>query len=96
MNRLVHGLKNTHFKKCIIWYNCILNFLQVYKKELKIMGVNINPYSFEKGLALVQTMADTYLCYEKLGIQVFKLAEYRDALAALKRGDISKAVFALE
>ena len=59
------------------------------------MGVNINPFTFRKGLSLVEAMADRYLCYEKLGIEVFKLSEYEEAFAALKRGDISKAVFKL-
>lgn len=68
---------------------------QVYKKELKIMGVNINPYTFVHGISLVQAMGDKYLSYEKLGIKVYKLSEYREALSALKRGDISKAVFKL-
>lgn len=59
------------------------------------MGVNINPYTFVHGISLVQAMGDKYLSYEKLGIKVYKLSEYREALSALKRGDISKAVFKL-
>ncbi|XP_043260078.1 D-altritol 5-dehydrogenase-like [Colletes gigas] len=68
---------------------------QIYMKELNIVGVNINPFTFPKGLALLSAMADRYLDYGKLGIKIFPLSEYRDALAALKRGDISKAVFKL-
>lgn len=59
------------------------------------MGVNINPYTFPKGLALLQSMSGKYLDYGKLGIKVFSLSEYKDALDALKKGDISKAVFKL-
>lgn len=66
---------------------------EVYMKELNIIGVNINPFTFPKGIALVQAMSDKYLCFDKLGIKVYKLSEYREALGALKRGDISKAVF---
>lgn len=40
-------------------------------------------------------MADEYLDYDKLGIKVYALAQYREALEALKKGDISKAVFKL-
>ncbi|CAL7951748.1 unnamed protein product [Xylocopa violacea] len=68
---------------------------QIYMKELTIIGVNINPFSFPKGLGLLQAMADKYLSYEKLGIKVFSLSQYREALDALKRGEISKAVFKL-
>nr|XP_003708243.1 PREDICTED: D-arabinitol dehydrogenase 1-like isoform X1 [Megachile rotundata]XP_012152433.1 PREDICTED: D-arabinitol dehydrogenase 1-like isoform X2 [Megachile rotundata] len=69
---------------------------QVYMKELNIIGVNINPFTFPKGLALLKAMGDRYLNYEKLGIKVYLLSQYREALEALKRGDISKAVFKLE
>ncbi|XP_076754740.1 sorbitol dehydrogenase [Xylocopa sonorina] len=68
---------------------------QIYMKELTIIGVNINPFSFPKGLGLLHAMADKYLNYEKLGIKVFSLSQYREALDALKRGEISKAVFKL-
>ncbi|KMQ87065.1 sorbitol dehydrogenase [Lasius niger] len=68
---------------------------QIYKKELTIVGVNINPYTFLKGLALLQSMSEKYLDYNKLGIKVFSLSQYKEALDALKKGDISKAVFKL-
>ncbi|KAG5306517.1 ARD1 dehydrogenase, partial [Acromyrmex insinuator] len=68
---------------------------QIYKKELSIIGVIVNPYSFCKGLALVQAMSEKYLNYNKLGIKVFSLSQYKEALDALKKGDISKAVFKL-
>ncbi|XP_076164139.1 sorbitol dehydrogenase [Ptiloglossa arizonensis] len=68
---------------------------QVYMKELNIVGVNINPFTFPKGLALLHAMADRYLNYDNLGIKIYPLSEYNEALEALKRGDISKAVFKL-
>lgn len=64
-------------------------------KELNIVGVNINPFTFPKGLALLHAMADRYLNYDNLGIKIYPLSEYNEALEALKRGDISKAVFKL-
>ncbi|CAB0029305.1 unnamed protein product [Trichogramma brassicae] len=66
---------------------------EVYKKELTFHGVNINPYTFPKGLGLLEAMADTYLNYDNLGIKAYKLSEYKEALDALKNGTISKAVF---
>lgn len=68
---------------------------QVYKKELTIIGVMVNPYSFLKGLALLQPMSEKYLDYNKLGIKIFSLSQYKEALDALKKGEISKAVFKL-
>ncbi|XP_069685586.1 uncharacterized protein [Periplaneta americana] len=37
-----------------------------------------------------------YLTYEKLGIKIFSLKEYNEALQCLKKGTISKAVFKME
>ncbi|XP_076277627.1 D-altritol 5-dehydrogenase [Lasioglossum baleicum] len=68
---------------------------QIFKKELSIVGVNINPFTFPEGLALLKAMANTYLDFNKLGIKVYALSQYREALQALKSGDISKAVFKL-
>ncbi|XP_046742927.1 D-altritol 5-dehydrogenase-like [Diprion similis] len=68
---------------------------EAYMKELQIVAVNINPFTFPKALLLLKAMADTYLNYEKLGIGVYSLSQYQDALDALKTGVISKAVFKL-
>ncbi|XP_043595426.1 D-altritol 5-dehydrogenase-like [Bombus pyrosoma] len=68
---------------------------QIYLKELTVLGVNINPFSFPKGLGLLRAMADRYLNYDNLGIKVFSLSQYREALDSLKKGEISKAVFKL-
>lgn len=62
-------------------------------KELKVIGVNINPYTFPKALELVRAMSDRYLHYDKLGIRVYKLSDYKEALQTLRSGEISKAVF---
>lgn len=62
-------------------------------KELSIVGVNINPFTFPKALSLVTAMGEAYLDYKKLGIGVYRLNQYEEALSALKSGDISKAVF---
>lgn len=68
---------------------------QMYKKELTIYGVNINPFTFSRGIGLLKAMASSYIQYDNLGIKVFKLSEYNEALEALKKGIISKAVFKL-
>ncbi|XP_072758256.1 sorbitol dehydrogenase-like [Anoplolepis gracilipes] len=68
---------------------------QIYKKELTIIGAFVNPFSFLKGLALLQSLSEKYLDYNKLGIKVYSLSQYEEALEALKKGQISKAVFKL-
>ncbi|XP_058800801.1 D-altritol 5-dehydrogenase-like isoform X3 [Phymastichus coffea] len=70
-----------------------INPYQMYKKEIQICSVNINPYTFPKAIGLLQAMNDTYLSFEKLGIGIYKLSQYKEALDALKRGEISKAMF---
>ncbi|XP_014209736.1 D-arabinitol dehydrogenase 1 [Copidosoma floridanum] len=68
---------------------------QMYKKELTFHGANINPFSFPNGMALLRAMSDSYLNFDNLGIKVYGLSEYKEALDGLKRGSISKAVFKL-
>ncbi|KAL2739592.1 D-arabinitol dehydrogenase 1-like [Vespula maculifrons] len=68
---------------------------QIFKKELSIVGVNINPHTFPRSLSLLEAMADQYLDFDKLGIKVYTLSQYREALETLKKGDISKAIFKL-
>lgn len=76
----------------IIWE---FAYLQIYKKELSIYGSFINPFSFPKGLGLLRAMGDTYLNFDKLGIKVYSLSEYKEAFEDLKKGTISKAMFKL-
>lgn len=68
---------------------------EVYFKELTIMGVMINPYTFPKGIDLVRAMEKKYLDFEKLGIKTYKLSEYQQALDDATKGVVSKAVFQL-
>ncbi|XP_020710608.2 probable D-xylulose reductase A [Athalia rosae] len=66
---------------------------QATRKEFSIIGAHINQFTFGRTLSLITAMGDTYLDYEKLGIGVYKLSRYEEALAAVKTGDITKAVF---
>ncbi|RZC35825.1 D-arabinitol dehydrogenase 1 [Asbolus verrucosus] len=67
----------------------------IYMKEMKIFGVNINPFSFPKSLGLLEAMGDRYLNYDNLGIKTFTLSQYQEAIDCLKKGTIAKAVFKL-
>ncbi|CAH1959223.1 unnamed protein product [Acanthoscelides obtectus] len=68
----------------------------IYLKELKIYGVLVNPFSFPNSIGLIEAMGDRYLTYDLLGIEVFTLKQYKEALEALKKGTIAKAIFKLE
>ncbi|KAK7862918.1 hypothetical protein R5R35_003255 [Gryllus longicercus] len=68
----------------------------LFKKELTINAINVNPFSFNKSLGFIDAMGDRYLAYEKLGIKVFGLNQYEAALAALKTGTIAKAIFKID
>ena len=61
-------------------------------REVSMIGTLINPYKFPSAVQLVGAMKDS-LKMDKLGIQVFELSDYENAFAALKDGNISKAVF---
>ncbi|XP_968377.2 uncharacterized protein LOC656777 isoform X1 [Tribolium castaneum] len=65
----------------------------IYLKELTIMSVKVNPFSFPKAIALVEALSERYLDYDKLGVKLFKLEEYQKAIDCLKNGEITKAVF---
>lgn len=65
----------------------------MFKKELKIQGAVINPFSFMRSLGILEAMGTRYVDYEKLGIQVFALKEYESAICCLRSGTISKAIF---
>ncbi|KAG8222398.1 hypothetical protein J437_LFUL003019 [Ladona fulva] len=70
-----------------------LSPFDIYKKEITIMGVMVNPFSFNKAIALLDSMSERYLKYDILGIKVFGLDQHEEALVELKQGKISKAVF---
>ncbi|XP_071447637.1 uncharacterized protein [Hetaerina americana] len=70
-----------------------LSPFEIYKKEITIIGVNINPFSFNKAMALLEAFGERYLDYETLGIQTFGLDQHQEALEKLKQGKISKGVF---
>ncbi|XP_077290005.1 D-altritol 5-dehydrogenase-like [Arctopsyche grandis] len=70
-----------------------INPFEVYMKESTIIGVNINPFTFPKALGLLQSMGDRYIKYDLLGIGVFSLSQFGEAIDQLKKGKLSKAVF---
>ena len=67
--------------------------LELAMKEIQIIGLFLNLFSFPKTIGLLESMGDRYLNYERLGIKTFSLGDYKEALAELRKGSISKAVF---
>ncbi|CAG9767738.1 unnamed protein product [Ceutorhynchus assimilis] len=67
----------------------------LYAREITIFAVNVNPFSMVKSIGFIEAMGSRYIAYEKLGIQVFELKDYRKALDLLKSGSIAKAMFKL-
>ncbi|KAJ1520739.1 hypothetical protein ONE63_003834 [Megalurothrips usitatus] len=65
----------------------------VYKKELTILGVMVNPFSFNKSIGFLESMNEKYLSFEKLGVGEFQLSQYAEALQKLRERAVSKAVF---
>ena len=70
-----------------------LQLFMVYKKELRLHGVFINPYTYGKCVPLALAMQDRYFNQEKLGILQFSLDQYKEAFVALRNGAITKGVF---
>lgn len=65
---------------------------EFYRKELTLLGNTMNPYTFNKSIGYVSGMKEL-LDFDRVGVRVFKLSEYEEAMAALAKGTISKAVF---
>jgi len=89
------GAKLVCFGVCPPHGRISISPFEIYAKELKIIGVNINPFSFPKSIGLLEAMGDRYLKYDNLGIKTFALNQYKEAIEALKKGSIAKAMFKL-
>ena len=44
-------------------------------------------------MELAASLGPRYLAYDKLGVAVFSVSEYEEAITSLKKGKIAKAVF---
>ena len=69
---------------------------EIFAKELTILGTKINPFTFPDATNLVANMGSKYIDYEKLGIGVYDLEDYQEALIKLKQGRISKIIFKMD
>ena len=57
------------------------------------MGSLINPATYSRAVRLAANLGTRYLQYDKLGVAVFQINDYEEAIDQLKRGEIAKAVF---
>ena len=62
-------------------------------RELTILGSLINPTTYSRAVMLAANLGPRYLEYDKLGVAVFNINNYQQAIDQLKRGEIAKAVF---
>ncbi|CAH1642242.1 unnamed protein product [Spodoptera littoralis] len=92
-NYLKEGGKYVLFGCCPPTHTTSLNPFDIYNKELTIIGVKINPFSFPSAISWLKAMGSRYLDYHKLGVKTYKLSEYKEALEDLKKGSVAKAVF---
>ncbi|KAI5640072.1 alcohol dehydrogenase groES-like domain-containing protein [Phthorimaea operculella] len=90
---LNHGGKYALFGCCPATHTATVNPFEIYEKELTIIGIKINPYSFPKSIGLLKAMGDRYLNYEKLGVKVYKLVDFERAFEDLKTGRVAKVMF---
>ncbi|KAL1489350.1 hypothetical protein ABEB36_014263 [Hypothenemus hampei] len=67
----------------------------LYAREITIFAVNVNPFSMVKSVGFIESMGSRYFDYERLGVQIFDLKNYQQALDLLKTGEIAKAMFRL-
>ena len=65
----------------------------IYRKELRIVSSYLNKFTYSRTVNLVHQMSDRYLDFKHLDVGTFSLHDYEAALDALRRGEISKAVF---
>ncbi len=66
---------------------------EIFAKELTILGTLVNPYTFSKACGLAANLGPEKLDLGKLGIAVSGLDGYKEGLAKLKAGEISKLMF---
>lgn len=66
---------------------------EIFLKEITVFGVTINRYSFQHAIGLMEAMGSRYIDFGRLGIEIFSLNQYKEAIEALHSRKISKAVF---
>ena len=69
-----------------------LNASEIVLKELRIVGVINDPFTFHQSVSLINNMYPKYLDLQKLGVKKFAFRDYQKAFDELKLCKISKAV----
>ena len=68
---------------------------EIFAKELTILGTQIDPFTYGRAVALAKNMGSRYLDLARLGIEVFQLGQFQEAIGILKQGKVSKVMFKL-
>uniref|UniRef100_A0A2A4JDD1 Enoyl reductase (ER) domain-containing protein n=1 Tax=Heliothis virescens TaxID=7102 RepID=A0A2A4JDD1_HELVI len=92
-NYLREGGKYVLFGCCPPTHTSTLNPFEIYKKELTIVGIKMNPFSFPSAIHWLKAMGSRYLDYHKLGVKTYSLSQYKEAIEDLKKGTVAKAMF---
>ena len=85
----------THLLENLSAENAFLRIepLDLFTKELTILGSQIEPLTFTRAIGLASSIQDFHP--EKLGVKNFDLKDYEKAIEELKEGNISKAMFVI-
>ncbi|KAB0791814.1 hypothetical protein PPYR_03614 [Photinus pyralis] len=83
---LVFGSKPMNARICISPF-------ELQRRESKIIGVDVGSYTYPSALALLQCLSNRYLTYERLGIKVYPLRQYKEAIDHVRKRSVLKAVF---
>ena len=65
----------------------------IYAKEVRIVSSFLNKFTFPRTIKLVHDMSERYFDWKKLDVGTYQLQDYEAAMDALRKGEISKAVF---
>ena len=65
----------------------------VFNKEIKVVTSYLNRFTFPRTIKLVHDLSERYLDWSVLDVKSFQIHDFEAAFAALRKGQISKAVF---
>lgn len=72
-----------------------INIATLFFKCASIVSANCGAYAFLDAVQIIGNMTEKYLDFQKLGIGIFTLDQYKEAFAALNNKIVSKVMFQL-
>ncbi|KAA8494528.1 L-threonine 3-dehydrogenase [Porphyridium purpureum] len=71
----------------------LLSPIQVYSKELRVIGATAHPSTFVDALAHVHRIQEEVGALSALGARLYSISEYNIALDDARRGEVTKSLF---